>query len=199
MTHKPTYSHCHYHGNQQNNAEEIQWKFKLQWPRPPPPLFTTLVNELHSRVEMFLSSRLFGIGIRFQVQRGEERGRRSCYQSAAPGPKTDRTETSVQHSQTLTKTNFPLRHWTVVVSSSVKGHAASFMFCLSHSIHLSDSPFLPSFSVSVCNFLCCLFNLTSCLHLYSAYLLYFIALWDLFLSAFLLESCLMLQKCADLL
>lgn len=64
-------------------------------------------DELHVRVEMFLSSRHLGVGISFQVQRGEERGRRSCYQSAAPGPKTDRTETSVQDSQTLTKDKLP--------------------------------------------------------------------------------------------
>lgn len=158
-------------------------------------------DELHGRVEMFLSRRLLRVGISFQVQRGEEQGRRSCYQSAAPGSKTDRTETSVQHSQTLTKTNFPQRHWTIVVSSSVKGHAAPLMLCLSHSIHLSDSPFLSAFFCLHLRF--CVVSLTWRLvftfffFLHTCCVLFHCGVY--FLCVFLLESCLRLQKSTGLL
>lgn len=141
-------------------------------------------DELHGRVRMFLSSRLLGVGISFQVQRGEEQGRQSCYQSAAPGSKMDRMQTSVQHSQTLTKTNFPQRHWTIVVSFSVKGHAAPLMLCLSHSIHLSDSPFLSAFFCLHLHF--CVVSLTWCLvfTFFFTYLLCFISLWGLYFVCF---------------
>lgn len=138
---------------------------------------------------MFSLSRLLGAEFSFQVlfgkdraERGEERGRRSCYQSAAPGPKTDRTETSVQHRvRHSPKTNFPQRHWIVLVSSAVKGHcdspdSLSFWLNSSFFLFFSSSCISPCTSCFVSSTWFLVFN-------FFLYLLYFCS----FLFVFLLE------------
>lgn len=61
--------------------------------------------------------------VRTGAREGRSKGRRSCYQSVAPGPKTDRTETAVQHRDRQSpKTNFPQTHWIILASSAAKGH-----------------------------------------------------------------------------
>lgn len=99
---------------------------------PPPKKKCHFGDELHASVLMTHDvpvepNLAFGLcWVRTGPRAGRSKGRWSCYQSVAPGPKTDRTETSVQHRDRHSpKTNFPQTHGILPVSSAAKGHRTS--------------------------------------------------------------------------
>lgn len=163
--------------NYKNNAgeKEIQASTTQRATCLLPPFITTLVTSFMSESRCFCRtdsteldlalgfregrSKRGGAVIRAQHLDQRRTGWRRLSNTVRPSPKT----------------NFPQRHWTAVVSSSVKGHHG-FPYALSFSLNSSFwQSFYSTVFLSVFNLLCCLFKLTPCLHLFT-YLLCFISL-----------------------